>query len=247
MISKWKYVWAPWAAINGLRAALRGRLFEMGVWKSVEFEMPIIYVGTLAKDDTLEVSSYICSLLGGVLHIHRYKLTSNEWTKVADAKTMYVTPLFTQESEVKACCTSHKVLGLSEWYQYEPETVAVVMDDEFALNEIRPQLRVLVTSHHRPFYEDVLSPIGHLNEPKSAASRADVVLVLGTPPLTDCHTMETEMRPYLKTDTPIFFINDLNPTSNSFNSKDKIEFIADRHNFERLILNILPNANPDSE
>lgn len=247
MISKWKYVWAPLAAINGLRATLRERLFDMGVWKSVEFEMPIVYVGTLAKDDTLAVSSYIQDLLGALLHVDRYQLAEYGLEKVADAETLYFTPLTSQGSEIKACCTRHKVLGLSEWYQHAPDTTAVVMDGEFRLNEIRPQLRVLVTSHEYPFYKDALWPVGHLQEPRSAARRADVVLVYGSPSLPDRQVMEEEMRLYLKVDTPVFFINDLNPASNSFNSKDKIEFIADRHNFERLILNVLPNANPDSE
>ncbi|MEP2025745.1 MAG: tetraacyldisaccharide 4'-kinase [Reichenbachiella sp.] len=241
MIAKWKYIWLPLAALNWCRGWLKNRLFDMGVWKSVEFEVPVIYVGSLATDCTIGLSKYVQDLLGGALYVNKYRLS--EYGIEKEESLNYCTKL----SEERAFSASHKVLGLSEWYQNHPDTSAFIMDGDFARNEIRPHFRVMVMDFKRPFFNDEFFPIGTLNESKKTAKTADIVVVVETPEKANCDEMENEMRSFLKDGATVFFIKHSIDSLKSYNSADKIEFISDRDNFERLILNILPNANLDSE
>lgn len=243
MISKWRYVLIPLILINWLRSVLRDRLFDLGVWKSVSFEVPVIYVGSLAKNPTIGISRYIQALTRGAMHVSRFSLTTLSLAKKQENKGHYLTSLTAEN----VFCTSHKVLGLSEWFQSHAHTSAFVMNDEYMQNEIRPQMRILITDYTRPYSSDLLSPVGELRMPKGKASLADAIVVCQTPEDADCEKMELNLRQGLSSEVPVFFIKNSNQSLKAFNSEDKIEFISDRHNFERLIYNVLPKANPDSE
>ena len=220
---------------------LRNHLFDSGTWKSVAFEFPVIYVGTLANDATIGISRYIQNLLSASLHVYRYDLSKFELQKKE------VSNYYSLLSSDDTFCTTHQVLGLSEWYQKNPNTTAFVMNGQFLKNEIRPQLRILVTNFERLLSQDKLFPIGNLHASRRAAEIADVLIVSQTPDEANLKAMEEDLKPFLKSNTPVFFIKNSNQSLGVFNSVDKIEFISDRHNFERLILNVLPNANLDSE
>lgn len=231
----------PLAVINWMRTLLHNRLFDIGVWKSVEFETPVVFVGSLADEPTIGLSKYIQNLTKGALHVSRYRLPELGLEKREQLN------YYTELSKENTFCTSHKVLGLSEWYQHHEDTSVFIMDGEFAKNEIRPELRILITDFARPFHEDEIFPIGHLNLPKKEAQTADIIVVVNTPTHSNLKKMESYLLSYLKSATSIFFIKNTIEALKSFNSVDKIEFISDRNNFERLILSLLPNANPDSE
>lgn len=239
MISKWRYVWWPLAMVNLCKTILRNRLFDLGIWKSVEFEVPVIFVGSIAKDPTIAVSKYIQRLLKGALHIDR----SYHLEKHTNESGSYHWPLNAENT----FSTKHKVLGLSEWFQTHGDTSGFVMDGEFVRNEIRPQFRLLITDFNRPFNGDRMSPIGKLKESRDEAKRADAILIYNSINIEECDKLERSLMPFLEKGTPVFFIKNSFDSLNSFKSSEEIEFISDRPNFERLILNILPNANPDSE
>ncbi|MDW3209761.1 MAG: hypothetical protein R8N23_07835 [Reichenbachiella sp.] len=243
MISKWRYVWWPLVMVNWCKTIFRNRLFDLGIWKSVEFEVPVIFVGSIAKDPTIDVSKYIQQLLKGALHIDRYETATYHLEKNTNESGSYHWALNAENT----FSTKHKVLGLSEWFQTHGDTSAFVMDGEFKRSEIRPQFRLLITDFNRPFNGDKMSPIGKLKESKDEAKRADAILVYNSMNKEECDKLERSLMPFLEKGTPVFFIKNSFDSLNSFKSSEEIEFISDRPNFERLILNILPNANPDSE
>ncbi|WP_420583349.1 tetraacyldisaccharide 4'-kinase [Reichenbachiella sp.] len=236
-------MWWPLAVLNWSRGLLRNRLFDLGIWKSVEFEVPVVFVGSLADDPTIAISRYLQQLLKGTLHVDGSNVAKYHLEKVKDDSVAYLNPLNTPQT----FCTKHKVLGLSEWYQCNPRTPAFVMDDAYSPQEIRPQFRLLITDYSRPFTQDALYPIGKLQESIKGMNEADAILVYNSPDQGDYKKIEKDMMPYLKKGSLVFFIRNSINALNAFNSTEEIEFISDRSNFERLILNILPNANPDSE
>lgn len=242
MISKWRYVLWPLALVNGLRIILRNRLFDLGIWKSIEFENPVIFVGSVASDPTIGCSAYISKLLHTALHINSRDLKGSGLLPTDNTSSLHF------ESYGNAILsTKHKALGLSEWYHYHSDTSAIVMDNEFGQNEIRPQLRVLVSDYDRPFYQDALWPVGHLNGNKSDLNAVDVVIIFATPEGANLKENRKKVVSFLNDSTDIFFIANSRENLRSFNLSDKIEFIQDRDNFERLIANVLLNATPNSE
>lgn len=232
----------PIAIVNWVRIALRNRLFDLRIWKSVAFEAPIIFVDTLTRQQALGVSIYIQNLLKAALHIRRDLAARHQLTPQKKEPYLYL-----QNYSESIFSTNHKVLGLSEWYQHFVGTSAIVMNNEFTQNEIRPQLKVLVTDYEFPFYNDCLWPVGNLQGTKPEIRTTDVILVCSTPENADLKKWNEELQLYLAKEIPSYFVKNSLTSLNSFNSHDKIEFIKDRDNFERSILNVLPNANPDSE
>ena len=241
MISIWRYVFAPIAFLIWLKAKLRNRLFEIGIWKSVEFEFPIMNVGSLAGDPTLGISIYIQHLLKGIVHIDKYELMNHGLNKKVDYDYY---SLLSQDGMIT---TRHRVLGIAEWYQSHAQSTSVILNNQFGLSEIRPMLNVLITNFDNPFYGDVLFPMGELKDIKQIARIADLIIVYQSPGTLNKENFEMKVRNYLKKKVPLFFISNSKESLKSFNSADQIEFIADRDNFERLIFNVIPNANPDSE
>lgn len=242
MISTWKYVLWPLALLNRFKLGLRARLFDLGIWKSVEFEMPVVFVGSLTRTHTLGISLYIQNLLKAALHIKRDIITSHALTP--ETKEPY---LYLHAYAPLVFSTSHKVLGLSEWFQYHTDSSAIVMNNEFVQNEVRPRLKILVSDFEFPFYHDALWPVGNLHGTKADIRTSDLILICATPENADLNKIKDNLQFYLGIKGPVYFIKNSVASLNTFNSSDKIEFIQDRDNFERLILNVLQNANPDSE
>lgn len=232
----------PIALLNGLRIRLRNKLFELGIWKSVEFDVPVVYVGSLAGESTTAISFLISDLLGAPMHVrHLPDLTTSASDK---NKSPY---LYLESYQDIMFSTTHKVLGISEWIQHHDYSEAIVMDQSFIKNEIRPQIRILVSNFEGPFFKDELWPVGRLGGSKSEIREADVIIFCNTPIDADTKEVETMARKFLTDKASIFFVKNTSTSLSSFNSSDKIEFLKDHDNFARLITNVLPNTNPDSE
>lgn len=238
MIPLWRYLMWPAAWLNRLTIGLRNKLFELGVWKSVEFEVPVIYVGGLGSEPSLAISFMISDILNAPLHVERLPVVSARASGNDQSPYLY----FDSYQDI-IFSTTHKVLGVSEWIQHHEDTGAIVIDQSFALDEIRPQMKVAISDFRRPFYKDVLKPVGNLRCTRSEMQGVDVVLFCHTPADADLKREESMARKFLSDQTSVFYIKNSLQDLASFNSVDKIEFIKDRDNFARLMVNVLQNAN----
>lgn len=57
----------------------------------------------------------------------------------------------------------------------------IVLDDAFQHRKIQPNLNILLTDYHHPFYDDFVLPAGNLRENRFGAQRADIVIVTKCP------------------------------------------------------------------
>ncbi|MEO9968001.1 MAG: hypothetical protein ABJF11_19570 [Reichenbachiella sp.] len=242
MISVFKYLLWPLAWCNGLRILLRNRLFDLQIWKSVEFEIPVIFVGSFSPQPTLGITRYMSELLGATVHIKQRSLSGYRM-KTVKGEAFY----YDLVDHGTIFIAKHKILGLSEWIQLHPETPAIVMDQEFSRIEIRPSISIYISDFNNPFYKDNLWPVGTRNGLIREVLDADVVIIFGTPPKSNLDDIVAEHRLYLAPQTKVYFISNTREQLQADNLGDKIEFITDRDNFAPLIKNLLLNANPDSE
>eukprot|EP01132_Coremiostelium_polycephalum_P000087 gene87-114_t len=102
-----------------------------------------------------------------------------------------------------------RVQAMQQLMASHPLTKVILLDDGFQHRRIERHLNILLTSYHRPFWEDDLLPLGRLREPKVSARRADVILVTKCPQgLThiEQEALKKRLLPYCKQPTPpIFF------------------------------------------
>lgn len=194
----------PIAWIYALGLAVRDRLFQLNIWKSVEFEIPVIKVGglsTLDSELSTKVSRWILSQLSDagmqaimLRHIKYLKPT-------AESQFEYLR----STGEEAVLDATHRVMGVSEVaYQFE-ETQAVILNNAFRTKDIRCSFDVLLIEAEKPFFNDWLMPVGSLRSWRGDARNANVVFVFG---LTDQLDLE-QLKSSMSREASIYFANDL--------------------------------------
>ena len=181
-------------------------MFQLNIWKSVEFEMPVIKVGGLSDLDaelSEKMSKWILTNLERsginthmINHI-RYAKPSN------DDQYTYLLPA----TDDKVFDARHRIMGVSEIAFEFPDTEAIVLNDAFRTQDIRDAFNVLVVNAEHPFYADQLAPVGHLLDFRKTSNKANVVFVAD--PKNEHHHDELTLNSYLKPDSSIYFVNDL--------------------------------------
>jgi len=81
-------------------------------------------------------------------------------------------PCFVGENRVQAIERIKKKYPNIQW---------VVLDDAFQHRSLKPHISILLTRWNQPFSEDQLWPLGNLRDIKSAAHRANAIIVTSTP------------------------------------------------------------------
>ncbi|PSL04942.1 tetraacyldisaccharide 4'-kinase [Cecembia rubra] len=183
----------PFALLYGGVTALRNRLFDKGLKKSISFSVPTIVVGNLnvggsgktpmvellieyLKDDfqlaTLSrgYGRKSRGFLIGEVHMGPDELGDEPFqifSKYGKCLTVAV-----GEDRVKAIS---KIISL------RPETNLILLDDAFQHRYVKGDINILLTTYQKPFFEDSILPLGTLREDPKGADRADLVIVTKTP------------------------------------------------------------------
>lgn len=92
--------------------------------------------------------------------------------------------------------------------QIEPRTQVLLLDDGFQHRAFKPTLSIVLSSYHSPFFRDFPFPLGRLREGRSAIKRADALVITHCPEDVSEHQKsdwKQKSRPYLVSDTPVFF------------------------------------------
>ncbi len=83
--------------------------------------------------------------------------------------------------KIKVAVEKKRVLGVLFILNQEIETEVILLDDAFQHRSLSAGLNILLTDYNKPFFEDLLLPIGELRETKKGSKRADIVIVTKCP------------------------------------------------------------------
>ncbi|WP_018621484.1 tetraacyldisaccharide 4'-kinase [Spirosoma luteum] len=111
-------------------------------------------------------------------------------------------------SSVRVCVGERRVEAIESLLQLHPETKRVLLDDAFQHRPLAPHVSILLMDYNRPFYADQPFPGGRLRERRKGARRADVLVVTKCPltlSLAEQTQIASQIRPYTRPETPIFF------------------------------------------
>ena len=109
---------------------------------------------------------------------------------------------------VRVCVGERRVEAIQSILELHPETGRILLDDAFQHRPVRPHLNLLLMDYTRPFYDDYPFPAGRLREPRRGARRADGIVVTKCPMnvwATEQQRIRDRIRPYTRSETPIFF------------------------------------------
>lgn len=181
----------PFALLYGAAVRLRNLLFDVGVWRSERFDVPVISVGNLEAGGTGKspLVLHICGHLlardmrvamlsrgygrrsTGFVLAEEHSGTADVGDEPLQAKLRF--PVLT----VAVC--ENRAQGIRRLLSMDPRPEVIVLDDAFQHRWVAPSLSILTTPSARPFWRGHLLPVGTLREGSDGASRAQVLVLTG--------------------------------------------------------------------
>lgn len=204
----------PFALIYGFVMRFRNILFDFGVFKSKSYSTPIISLGNISMGGAGKTphTEYLLRILGKNFKVatlsrgygrltkgFRYVTGNENASEVGDEPLMLKNKFLTR---VVAVCENRNK-GISRIILDNPETNAIVLDDAYQHRSVNPGINILLTDYSNIYTTDIMFPTGYLREPKSASTRADIIVVTKTPSLfspLDRRVMKAKLKtkPYQK-------------------------------------------------
>lgn len=171
----------------------RNRLFDWGILKQAEFDVPIIVIGNIAVGGTGKTphTEYIVKKLQDRYNIailsRGYKRKTNGFVIATKDSTPYqigdepyqIYNKFNGTIPVAVC--ENRRVGITKLLQNKKEINLILLDDAFQHRYVKPSVSILLTEFSRPLFEDKMLPLGNLREPIVALNRADMVVVTKCP------------------------------------------------------------------
>ena len=191
----------PISVLYHIVLTIRHKLYDWHILKTTRFEQPVICVGNLnlggtGKTPTVE---YLINTLCENYRVATLSRGYGRKTKgfqLANHQSTYETvgdePLqyFHKFPKIQVAVDENRVEGLAHllWEQGVDEAPNVILlDDAFQHRRIKAGLNILLTECQHLYCDDFLFPAGTLRDIRSAARRANIIVVSKTPKELDEH------------------------------------------------------------
>ncbi len=210
----------PFSLLFDALTRLRNFLYDSNIFKTIEFEIPVISIGNIRIGGTgktpftgymvdLLSKYFACSTLSrgygrkteGFLEVKQNSTTISVGDEALMLKNRYGDLLGVYVCEDRAYAIPHIL--------YErPQTKAIILDDAYQHRRVERDLNILLSDYTHPFYEDYLMPSGRLRERRDSVKRADCIVISKCPSSIDLSERQqiiNKIRNYSREDTPVFF------------------------------------------
>ncbi|MEX2379763.1 MAG: tetraacyldisaccharide 4'-kinase, partial [Vicingaceae bacterium] len=182
----------PFTLIYSIAVRLRNFFYDIGLLKSSEFNFPLIVVGNLTVGGTGKTphtefivktlkNDYLTAVLsrGYGRKSKGYKLADSGDSPESIGDEPY--QIFTKHQEILVAVDEKRKRGIEKLRALPSAPQVVVMDDAFQHRQVKAGLNILLTDYSNLYINDILLPSGRLREPKSAAKRADIIVITKSP------------------------------------------------------------------
>ncbi len=182
----------PFALLYGMAIFVRNLLFDIGLFPSKQFAIPVISVGNLRTGGTGKTphAEYLIRLIKDKYRVallsRGYKRKSKGF-KIAGPDSglndIGDEPLQIHKKFPGIVVAVHekRSKGIQLILKKFPDVNLIILDDAFQHRYVKPGLNLLLTGYYKPFFNDFLLPVGNLREAKCRAKRADALIVTKTP------------------------------------------------------------------
>jgi tetraacyldisaccharide 4'-kinase len=209
-----KFLLIPFSAIYGLIVSIRNFLYDYKIFKSTEFEIPVISIGNITVGGTGKTphTEYLVELLRKqfmVTTISRgYKRKTKGYQEVevgSLATNIGDEPLQikTKFSDIQVIVDEKRVHAIENIQKQEASQLPdiILLDDAFQHRSVSAGINILLIDFNRPIDKDTLMPYGRLRESKWQMRRANVIIYTKCPqeisPITRRILMkDVNLRPY---------------------------------------------------
>ncbi|MEQ8361099.1 MAG: tetraacyldisaccharide 4'-kinase [Cytophagales bacterium] len=210
----------PFSLLYAFVTAVRNWMFNTGLLKSVEFDIPVISIGNLRVGGTGKTPhvEYLINSLSKEYNIatisRGYGRETRGFIIADDTKTardigdepLQIFNKLKNKALVTVC--EERALAIPRLLSEKNDVNLVILDDAFQHRFVKPKVNILLTTFKQPFYNDFLLPTGMLREPHYGARRADIVVITKCPddlPEEKQESIKRKVSNFAKNNTPIFF------------------------------------------
>jgi len=183
----------PFSLAYGVGVIARNFAFDLGIFRTREFDLPVISVGNLSVGGSGKspMTEYLIRLLK---HKHKIATLSRGYGRKSKGFRLVEISSLSSESgdeplqfkrkfnDVTVAVCENRVEGIK---RLEKEHELIILDDAFQHRAVRPGLSILLFDYNDVFRLKMLLPAGDLREPVWERDRADMVVVTKTPPGLD--------------------------------------------------------------
>ena len=187
-----RFILFPFALIYWLITSIRNLLFDKKIFKSNQFDLPVINIGNLSMGgagktphceyvlDLFKDNSKIALLSRG------YGRKTNSYIEVKSTHNYCDVgdePLQIKNKfpEITVAVEGNRIKGVLNLMYDHPKTEIILLDDAFQHRAIQPGINILLTKFNSPLYKDFLFPVGNLRESRKGKKRADIIIITKCP------------------------------------------------------------------
>lgn len=192
----------PLSWIYGGVMWVRNKLFEAGLLREVQYDVPVIGVGNLTVGGTGK-TPHVEYILEGLCPEYNVAVLSRGYKRktkgfvLANSKSTpesigdeswQIYHKYGLKAKVAVC--EKRKEGIEKLLKLFPDLDVIVLDDSFQHRWVCPDVNICLMEYGRPVYKDHLLPLGRLRESASGINRADMVIVTKCPD----NTQQIELR-----------------------------------------------------
>lgn len=183
----------PLSKLFGAAVWVRNKMFDKGMLKQAQFDVPVLVVGNLAVGGTGK-TPHVEYLVGAFSSSRKVAVLSRGYRRATKGFVL-ATPQSRPEDigdepyqiyrkfspYVMVGVCEKRVEGINRMLEIDPEIEMFILDDAFQHRYVQPQAAIVLTEFNRPASADKMLPYGRLREPLTSLSRADVVVISKCP------------------------------------------------------------------
>lgn len=184
----------PLSWLYGIGVWIRNQLFELGILKSLAFDIPVISVGNITVGGSGKTPhvEYLINLLRNKVKIavlsRGYKRKTKGYLLADKGTTMpeigdepYQMKSKFEDIYVAVDRKRARGIEILTTDSTTKDVDVILLDDAFQHRYVKPGINILLVDYHRLIVYDKLLPAGYLREPKEGKSRADIVIITKCP------------------------------------------------------------------
>ncbi len=218
----WQFFMSPFSMMYKWIMQFRNHLYNIEYKAVFKFETIVISVGNLSVGGTGKtpmVEYIITYLLKNKLENKITTLSRGYGRKTKgfrmaneqdSANTLGDEPFQIYQkfkSDINVAVGEDRVLAIPSILLEQPENEVIILDDAFQHRSVKPNLSIVLSDYHHPFYSDFVLPSGRLRESRKGVARADALVITKCPSdisVKERNEIKSDASKY-SGDLPIFF------------------------------------------
>lgn len=185
----------PFSILYSSIMRFRNYQFDNGTRKTTNFDRVVISVGNLSVGGTGK-TPFIEYLIRWLKDDHKIATVSRGYGRKTngfriannqdDSKSIGDEPLQLYKKykhEMIVSVGEERILAIPSVLLEYPDTAVFLLDDAYQHRKVGRDFNIMLSDYHTPFYNDHVLPMGRLRESKSAAGRADCIVITKCPDL----------------------------------------------------------------